>query len=207
MIKVFYSSISGLSPSDFDVLYNSLPQWRKETTDKITQSDEKLRSCAAGALFVRALASVGTDPHAAVVFNANGKPYLKDFPHTFFSISHSGELVLCAVSDQETGCDIQQISAARFPVAKRFFTESEQRQVSQAALPENEFARIWTRKESYVKMLGTGISACPLPTFDVSDQCPSVDAVFYEQSHPGYHAAVCQRYPADQISWIEISLI
>ena len=190
------------------MLYNSLPQWRKETTDKITQSDEKLRSCAAGALFVRALASVGTDPHAAVVFNANGKPYLKDFPHTFFSISHSGEFAVCAISDCDIGCDIQQISAARLSVAKRFFTAHEQDQIHRATLPQFEFARIWTLKESYVKMLGTGISACPLPSFDVSDTQCNIDAVFYEHSClSGYHLAVCQKQPTNRIIWQQIELI
>ena len=34
-----------------------------------------------------------------------GKPFLKDFPGLFFSLSHSGAYAACAVSDREVGQD------------------------------------------------------------------------------------------------------
>lgn len=208
MIKVFYSSMSGLSNTRGNDLYSSLPQWRKDLADKITNAEEHRRSIAAGALFTRGLYEMGVDPlTAAVSFNSWGKPYLQGIPHVHFSISHSGEFVMCALSDEEIGCDIQQTSTSRISVAKRFFTDQEQIQVSSANDPQDEFTRLWTLKESYVKMIGMGISACPLPSFDVSYTARNVNAVFHEHSLPGYRAAVCQKQNTDSVIWQQTDLI
>lgn len=208
MIKVFYSSISGLSDARGNELYSSLPQWRKDLTDKITNAKERRRSIAAGALLVRGLHEMGVDPFtAAVSFNSWGKPYLQDIPHVNFSLSHSGEFVMCAVSDEDIGCDIQQISASRISVANRFFTEQEKIQVSSANDLQAEFTRLWTLKESYVKMMGTGISACPLSSFDVSDAARNVNAAFHEHSLPDHYAAVCQKQDTGSVIWQQTDLI
>ncbi len=208
MIKVFYSSLSELSDTRGNELYSSLPQWRKDLTDKITNAEERRRSIAAGILLVHSLASIGIDAQTeAVTYGPHGKPFFSNIRDVHFSLSHSGEFVMCAVSDEDIGCDIQQISASHISVAKRFFTEQEQIQVSSANDPKAEFTRLWTLKESYVKMLGTGISACPLPSFDVSDAARDVNAIFYEHSLPGYHAAICQKQATDSIIWQQTGLI
>ena len=75
-------------------------------------------------------------------------------------------MVICAVSDKAVGCDIEQVSVAPEKVAERFFSEAEQRYLSQYSGEEKnkEFYRLWTMKESYLKYLGTGINR-PLNSF------------------------------------------
>jgi len=154
------------------------------------------------------LASIGIDARdAAVTYGPHGKPYLQRIPDVHFSLSHSGEFVMCAVSDEDIGCDIQQISASRISVANRFFTEQEKIQVSSANDLQVEFTRLWTLKESYVKMMGTGISACPLSSFDVSDAARNVSAAFHEHSLPDHYAAVCQKQDTDSVIWQQTDLI
>lgn len=207
MIKVFYSSIAPLRSADPDELYRSLPKWRQEAADAVKNTDEKYRSIGAGLLLVRSLAAIGIDAYtASVARNPHGKPCLPDIPDVHFSLSHSGELVMCAVSDAEIGCDIQQIKSARISVSQRFFTLSEQQCIVEATDPRDEFVRIWVRKESYVKMMGLGISACPLTSFDVSDGTTPENAFFYEQRLPEYRAAVCCKQQSD-ILWERIELI
>ena len=154
------------------------------------EQDRKL-SVAAGLLLTQAFADCGISHDAVVLKNSYGKPYLQDHANIHFSLSHSGIYAMCAISDNPVGCDIQKISDARTQVARRFFTQTEQSYLQGLPDSQSQFSQIWTRKESYVKMKGLGISACPLTSFDVTgDSIPS-DAVFYELSLPDHYATVC----------------
>ena len=97
----------------------------------------------------------------AVVFgyNENGKPFLKDYPHIHFNLSHCKKAVACAVSDSEVGVDIQDIRPVSDKVAKRVLTEVEHKRFKQAQVPDEYFCEIWTVKESFLKRTGQGIRA------------------------------------------------
>lgn len=84
------------------------------------------------------------------IFNENGKPLL-DF--CFFSISHSGNYVACAVDTKPIGIDIEHIS--RFKKRKKYmlFTPKETEFVNLKDSAER-FLTLWTRKEAYVKLKG-----------------------------------------------------
>jgi len=89
-----------------------------------------------------------------------------------FNASHSGQLALYAfVQEYEVGIDVENINRdfASEEIAQRFFSAYEVRMLS--ALPATEraaaFFRCWTRKEAYIKAIGSGLSH-PLDTFDVT---------------------------------------
>ena len=95
-----------------------------------------------------------------------GKPYFPGQPGLHFSISHSGDLWVCAFSGQAIGIDIQKhvkqngesfrAAACRLGrMAERFFHPAEAAWVLQE--PFERFFRIWTAKESFVKYTGEGI--------------------------------------------------
>lgn len=91
-------------------------------------------------------------------FDKEGKPYFeKDFG-TFFNISHSGEWCFVAFSDGKIGIDVQKIKELKGNVAQRFFNEKDNLYINgdseKAVLRTIE---VWCVKESYVKMLGTGL--------------------------------------------------
>lgn len=77
-----------------------------------------------------------------------GKPYLDGVPFCF-NLSHSGDYVVCALSDAPVGVDIEKIVPISLKVMRRFFSPS--------ILSPIEQMRLWTRYESYGKMTGTGI--------------------------------------------------
>ena len=83
-------------------------------------------------------------------------------------ISHSGNMALCAVSDEEVGCDIELPRGFDPNLARRFFHPTEQEWLF--SQPEAEqstaFFRLWTCKESFLKALGLGLSL-PLDSFAV----------------------------------------
>ena len=101
-------------------------------------------------------------------FGPEGKPWLPDRPGLHFSLSHSGELVLCSLSDAELGCDVETPRRVNAALVRRFFHPDEQRWLF--SLPQGEqdaaFLRLWTLKESYVKAIGLGLSL-PLDAFCV----------------------------------------
>lgn len=112
-------------------------------------------------------------------FGPHGKPEIVDFP-MYFSLSHSGDYVLCAVSDREVGADIQKLQAAGFSkLASRFFTEAEY-QALEKCVDEAErqklFFRLWTKKEAYGKLTGQGVAAilnrdvCFTPDIDINEK-------------------------------------
>lgn len=99
-------------------------------------------------------------------YNEYGKPALKGADY-FFSVSHSGDFIaFSGGADSEVGVDIQIADHADYRIAERFFTPEEYAAICAAPLSEREFFRIWTLKEAYVKMLGTGM-ATPFNSFSV----------------------------------------
>jgi 4'-phosphopantetheinyl transferase len=89
-----------------------------------------------------------------------------------FNVSHSGDVALLAFArGRDVGVDVEQLreNFDHEAVARRFFSEQEQRQLAALAPADryHGFFRCWTRKEAYIKARGTGL-AFPLHQFDVS---------------------------------------
>lgn len=88
-----------------------------------------------------------------------GKPYFPSYSGIHFNISHTGNLAVCAVSERETGVDIERIRGVREVMLKRVLTPGEQAWVADSANQEEAFIRLWTLKESYIKATGEGLRA------------------------------------------------
>lgn len=104
--------------------------------------------------------------------NEHGKPRLKNHPEIGFNMSHSNDLAIVAVcSNAEIGVDIEYCKEKPSweKIARRFFNELELNYLLK--LPEDRqliaFFQLWTRKEAYIKAIGTGLST-PLSSFNVS---------------------------------------
>ena len=94
-------------------------------------------------------------------YNEHAKPRLKSYPQHYFNISHSGNWVVVAFSDQEVGLDIEKVKGDRRHIADRFFTESELKDLKSIKDDQQQqlyFYQLWTLKESYMKAIGKGIS-------------------------------------------------
>ena len=89
-----------------------------------------------------------------------GRPCLTAHPDIHFSLSHSGILAVCAVSPSPVGIDVE---TARWDpdIAPLCFQEEEIQWILSSPDRDLAFLRLWTRKESYLKRLGTGLSRSP----------------------------------------------
>lgn len=93
------------------------------------------------------------------IFGPNKKPYIEG-NEFFFNLSHSGDYVLCVISDTEVGCDIQQIKKVRQSVMDRYFHSGEKAYILEGETQEDRarrFTRIWVLRESYIKQTGEGL--------------------------------------------------
>lgn len=100
-------------------------------------------------------------------YRAHGKPALaQDLDAGSglrFNLSHAGGVALYAIArDREIGVDVERIrpDAATLDIAERFFAPAEVaalRRVPDVHRAE-AFFNCWTRKEAYVKAMGTGLS-------------------------------------------------
>jgi 4'-phosphopantetheinyl transferase len=107
-------------------------------------------------------------------YNAFGKPALaRSHQRTIqFNVSHSGDLVLIALSNNRVlGVDVERMKPdmATAEIAARFFSPGECRALAElpAELQCSAFFCCWTRKEAYLKARGDGLSL-PLDQFDVA---------------------------------------
>lgn len=98
-------------------------------------------------------------------YNRNSKPKVKKSINDKieFNVSHSKDWIIVAISfDAPIGVDIEYIRQNRelLQIAKSFFTRMEYELLLKLPLAERTIAfyKIWTRKEAYIKALGTGLS-------------------------------------------------
>ncbi|GHS99545.1 hypothetical protein AGMMS50276_23380 [Synergistales bacterium] len=117
---------------------------------------DRLRSLAAGLLLREILGA------SKILYGEHGKPYVPGGPH--FNVSHSGDRVALAVDEAPVGVDIEEhVEDDYRALARTAFHENELiflEDVPVSALAQ-AFFDIWTLKESYLKMLGSGLSVNP----------------------------------------------
>lgn len=180
--------------------YAAVSPERQQRTDRFRFPRDRRLSLGAELLLRYALHQAGENIHPEFTCNANGKPYLKNSP-LFFSLSHSGDYVLCALASCEVGCDIQEMHPMDLRIAKRFFAPEEYADI--AAQPTETaqtalFYRYWTLKESFMKVTGLGMQL-PFSAFRILrgeelSVLQSVDARSYSfrefSDIPGYCCAL-----------------
>lgn len=95
----------------------------------------------------------------------NGKPYFADTNYSI-SISHSGDYVIGIISDAKVGIDIEKMSDLEWNTANHIFSvedleyiQGQEHIEKELTETQNErFFEVWTTKEAYAKMCGTGLT-------------------------------------------------
>ncbi len=155
------------------------------TADAATLSDDEHSRAARlvmpghGARFIAARAGLrrilgdflGRDPVALRFgLGPHGKPHVEHAADLAFNLSHSSNLAAAAVTQgMPVGVDIERIRPVADGLAARFFAPAETAALDRIAREARTaaFHACWTRKEAYIKALGTGL-ATRLDSFAVS---------------------------------------
>lgn len=157
-MKLFATDVTALS---LEELRGQVSEARREKSLKYRFEIDQRRSLAAEALLFYALKKekICNNDFPEILTYPDGKPYLKQVE---FSLSHAGNYAVCLLGTSPCGVDIEYMERKNHfqKLARRFFTGEE----SQALTCEKDFYMLWTRKESFVKVIGTGLN-CPLDSF------------------------------------------
>ena len=193
MVYVYVADITGLpDPLETPQVMEGLSEERKQKIVRYRQLNGRKQSLGAGLLLRQVLTRHGAR-ESKVYMGENGKLLVKEI---FFNLSHSHNIVVCVVGDKSVGCDVEKVkSPTREKIAERYFCESE---IAYLKDHKDEFYRLWTLKESYVKMTGEGLRL-PLNQFEIrfeenikiyQDGKPS-HCFVQEYTIPGYNLSVC----------------
>ncbi|KAK9108670.1 hypothetical protein Sjap_016730 [Stephania japonica] len=98
-----------------------------------------------------------------------------DPPSLHFNISHSSSLIACGVTlDVPIGIDVEEkqrtLKSNLLSFTRRYFSSDEVEYLCAISDPEiqrQEFTKLWTLKEAYVKAIGRGFSAAPFKSFTI----------------------------------------
>ena len=172
MMKLYVADITNLpDPLLCPEQLRGLPSERQQRIHNMKQEKSRKQSMGVGLLLQKVLALYHMED-SQVFAGERGKPMVDGLE---FSLSHSGDLIICAVSDKPIGCDVEEIRKAPERVAERYFSCREQEYLSRFFGEEYDraFFRLWTMRESYVKMTGEGMGL-PFEAYEVAvNKCAS----------------------------------
>ncbi len=136
-----------------------LPEWRRKEALSFRFHIDRVLCCKAYLLLADELRlNYGFQVNPDFDFLAHGKPVLRGYDDIHFNLSHCHKGVLCTVSRQPVGCDIEEIvKDVSTDVCHHCMSEQETAGILNAENPCEEFTRLWTMKEAYLKLTGHGL--------------------------------------------------
>ncbi|SFL37565.1 4'-phosphopantetheinyl transferase [Gracilibacillus orientalis] len=206
-MDIYLVKITSLADGELSNLYPLMDSEKSKRVQRFIKSEDKLRTTV-GEVLIRYLimGKIGIE-NKEIYFEKNlyGKPSLKGFPSFHFNISHSGNYVMCAINDNDVGCDIEEIKPLNVEeISTAFFTNEECKYINSDSNNRlDKFYEIWTLKESYIKCCGLGLSLS-LKDFSINIslegnisvvngnyQNDYYKSLFQYNVIPGYKIAVC----------------
>ncbi|EAR20849.1 4'-phosphopantetheinyl transferase family protein [Nitrococcus mobilis] len=139
----------------------------------------------------------------AIRESSAGKPHLAAPAPLEFNVSHSGGLALIAISHQPVGIDLEVMDSSLdwALLAETHCHPREQAYIvgdaSAGAL--DRFYRIWTRKEAYLKGIGTGLTVPPRSFCTLPEWIDAWHLYDWPKPPPGYIAALAT--PLSRPTW------
>lgn len=184
MAELLTLDLNTVSDTDVSCWMDEMDEESRARMDTMTSPKRRREALAGDHLARTALAKQSGKMPCEIVIRRTekGKPYAAE---GFFSISHSGDQVVCALSGKNVGVDIEKIRTAPHRVVKRYFTDGEQR------LYENDpeqFWHIWTGKEALCKLSGEGLAILK----ECDTTCPPEGVRLTVLTRDGYVIAVAE---------------
>jgi len=174
-VHVWRASLN-LPESSYFKMWQSLSPDERGRANRFHFDVDRKRSVLGRGLLRLLLGHILRRPAGHLQFECNefGKPRLiaGQGPPLHFNLSHSGDLVLVAITiGREVGIDVEKIRLdfAVEEVAAQTFSAKECKLLASLTTEARyrAFFSCWTRKEAYLKARGTGLSL-PADQFDVS---------------------------------------
>ncbi len=160
---IYYGYSSGIEKEGILNLESFLSPEEVKRAKRFHFEQDRLNFISARAFVRIHLASnLGCKPQTIEIsYTANEKPFVRG-SDLHFNVAHSGDLFAIAISESAfTGLDVEKIkkNAEFYTIIKNYFSHPEAAFIlenEQQSLPR--FYLCWTRKEAFLKSIGTGIS-------------------------------------------------
>lgn len=144
---------------DLDAALSEISEQRREQAVKFKHELGQRLCVLAYQLLKQGLhEAYGIEGNPQFEYNEHGKPAIVGHPDIFFNLSHCKEAVLCAISDQPVGVDVESVRSFNDSLVHYTMNEDEIREIETAEDRAVAFIRLWTMKEAALKLEGTGIS-------------------------------------------------
>ena len=162
MTKLYVCEISNLieeikaDENAIKAYFDKLESGRIEHIMKHNKAEDRARTLGVSLLLLFALKKKGyvVDKLPDFSYIGNGKPYLTQYPEMKFSLSHTGNIITCAISKNDIGADVEYVREIKEGTVERVFSENEKKM---AGYSQEGYVRLWTAKEACVKLIGTGL--------------------------------------------------
>ena len=166
-MKWYRYDIRDLTDAEYNKWYSLMSTDKQCRVDRFRFAEDKKRTVVGEMLARKAIAEWCQVPPETIVFDVNdyGKPFAISLD-VEFNISHSGDLVVCAIDDEPIGIDVERIRSIDASVVKRICSPKELRYLFGYEPKELKdcdiidikmqarFFEIWTAKEAYSKSIG-----------------------------------------------------
>ena len=144
---------------DLDAALAEISEQRREQAVKFKHELGQRLCVLAYQLLKQGLSEVyGIEENPVFEYNEHGKPSIIGHPEICFNLSHCKEAAICAISDQPVGVDVESVRSFKESLVRYTMNEDEIRQIESSEDQAVAFIRLWTMKESAMKLIGTGIS-------------------------------------------------
>lgn len=150
-----------LHRSRLPVFRNLLTSEEQQRADRFYRENDTINFIIRrGALRLLLAAELTCQPAEITFLNGtNGKPKLAGADEIHFNSSHSGNFAAIAIARQPIGIDLEVVKNDFDckSVAEYAFSEKEAYSLALSPDPVRDFFSIWTRKEAFLKAIGTGL--------------------------------------------------
>lgn len=178
---------------DLDTALAAVNAQRRAHALSYRQDHDRQLSLSAWLLLQRALREdYGISEPPLFDFGDHGKPFLAGRPDIHFNLSHCREAAVCVVDTVPVGIDVESLDSYDPELLSCTMNDDEQRLIATDADPRLAFIRLWTMKESLLKMTGEGM------TDDVSNVLTDSrlkTARFHTTVYPRFVCTICQQIP------------
>ena len=195
-MKTYLSFISQIDKSQLDLWFDSMSEEKKSSVRKLQKPQAAKQRIVADAAVRNALSEISGIRTEEIILSTDesGKPYAVNVD-VQFSVSHSEDAVICAVSDKTIGIDIEKIRDIRIKTAERFATARELEYIGDDTV---RLFEIWTLKEAYFKCIGTGLdSSVKEVSFSIKGdeiECSEKGYKFsFLKTAEGYCCSICEK--------------
>ena len=165
-----YTYISKITNEEYDYYFSLMNKEKQQKVLAYKNKKDQMRTVAGEMLARRMISKHCNVVPEDIYFETGcyGKPNAKHL-NVEFNISHSEEVVVCAISDKPVGIDVEMIRPIGTNILRKLCTDIDLKYILGSDrvsinIPNNfddqqlhRFYEVWTAKEAYFKCIGTGI--------------------------------------------------